>query len=233
MSDVSRKDARQPPCCWRQRAWRLRYSRQINPRRPSGVFQPPCSLRRGRAGEVRAGSIPFAPSYSPPPSKRGRAERRTHDASAASCAVKTSARVSHHESTGHIRRSARSGFFGLLRALPGNALGLTPSSPRYVTCARSGTGRGGPDSVRDHTTWADAQRRCTWGESPPRSASRSVVRQPMVCASRFAGVRTHPLYKECASPRACALNTHRRPDAAASTASRPATSDDREPPLVE
>lgn len=128
---------------------------------------------------------------------------------------------SHHESTGHIRRSARSGFFGLLRALPGNALGLTPSSPRYVTCARSGAGRDGPDSVRDHTTWADAQRRCKWGESPPRSAPRSVVRQPMVRASRFAGVRTHPLYKECASPQTCALDTRRRPDAGAITASPP------------
>lgn len=70
------------------------------------------------------------------------------------------------------------------------------------------------------------------GGSLPRSAPRNVVRQPMVCASRFSGVRTHPLYKECASPRACALDTRRRPDAAASTASRPATSDDREPLLV-
>ena len=42
------------------------------------------------------------------------------DASAASCAMKTSARVSHHESAGDIRRSARSGFNGLLRALPGD-----------------------------------------------------------------------------------------------------------------
>jgi len=36
----------------------------------------------------------------------------------------------------------------------------------------------GADRIsQDHTTWADAQRRCKWGESPPRSASRSVARQ--------------------------------------------------------
>ena len=142
---------------------------------PQACFNRPVLYGAGAPERCARVFTPFAPWSSPPPSKRGRAERRTHDASAASCAVKTSARVSHHESTGHIRRSARGGFFGLLRALPGNALGLTPSSPRYVTCARSGAGRGGPDSVRDHTTWADAQRRCKWGESPPRSAPRSVV----------------------------------------------------------
>ena len=50
----------------------------------------------------------------------GRAERRTRDASAASCAVEWEAHErSHHESTGSIRRSARSGFHGLLRTAPG------------------------------------------------------------------------------------------------------------------
>ena len=39
--------------------------------------------------------------------------------------------------------------------------------------------------------------------TPVRTAQRG--RQPMVCASRFAEVRTHPLYKECTSPLACAL----------------------------
>lgn len=67
--------------------------------------------------------------------------------------------------------------------------------------------------------------------APVRTAQRG--RQPMVRASRFAGVRMHPLYKECTSPRACALDTRRQPDAGAIAASRPATSDDQGPPLVE
>jgi hypothetical protein len=53
------------------------------------------------------------------PLERGRAERRTLDASAASCAMKTSTRVSHHGHAGCVRRSARDGFHGLLRVLPG------------------------------------------------------------------------------------------------------------------
>jgi hypothetical protein len=95
---------------------------------------------------------------------------------------------------------------------PANTRRLSPSSPRYVTCARSEAGRGGPDSVRDHTTWADAQRRCRWGESPPRSAPRSVVvsrwfaphaspspRAPFVQGMRLAGLRpdTPPSVRRC------------------------------------
>ena len=52
-------------------------------------------------------------------SEKGRAERRTLDAPAASCAMKTSTRVSHHGHAGCVRRSARDGFNGLLRVLPG------------------------------------------------------------------------------------------------------------------
>ena len=136
-------------------------------------------LDRGTASAGHGLALPRRVSTSelwgtPSPSGGGRAERRTPDASAASCAMKASARVSHHESTGQIRRSARGGFFGLLRALPGNGRSLTPSSPRYFRLP-VGARKSSPDFGKDHTTWAGAPGRCRWGESPPRPAPRSVV----------------------------------------------------------
>jgi len=122
----------------------------------------------------------FAGSASPS-SRRGRAERRTQGASAASCASVESARVRHHESTGYIRRSARGGFVGLLRALPGgDSSALVRHRRSTLTSAlrskRVTTHRlDASDGHRDHTIWAGAQRRCQWGASPPRFAPRSVV----------------------------------------------------------
>jgi hypothetical protein len=71
-------------------------------------------------GLDRAAGLPASRQSNVPPSlTRGRAERRTLSASAASCAVKTSTRVSHHGHAELVRRSARDGFHGLLRGLPG------------------------------------------------------------------------------------------------------------------
>ena len=115
---------------------------------------------------------------------------------------------------------------------PANARRLSPSSPRYrdlrpVRGRQGRTGfRKGPHDLGRRAKAMQMGRIST----PVCTAQRG--RQPMVCASRFTGVRAHPLYKECASLRACALTLRLRSDAAASTASRPATSDDREPPLV-
>ena len=137
---------------------------------------PPCSLRRGRAGEVRARDVPVrAIAKSPALATRARG---TPDAG---CVRSLACKSEKHTSEVTTKAPDTSGvphavdFSACFVLSPANTRRLSPSSPRYVTCARSGAGRGGPDSVRDHTTWADAQRRCRWGESPPRSAPRSVV----------------------------------------------------------
>jgi len=75
----------------------------------AGVFRRPCCLRRGGAVTLLTFSAPFEGARN-----AGRAMRPQPHAQS-----KTSARVRHHESTGQIRRSARGGFIGLLRALPG------------------------------------------------------------------------------------------------------------------
>lgn len=74
-------------------------------------------------------SFPFLPS-----SSRGRTERRTRDASAASCAkIKKHTRGSRHEDTGHARRSVRGAFAGLLRE-------QGPRRPTHVCWATDGGG---------------------------------------------------------------------------------------------
>jgi hypothetical protein len=85
-----------------------------------------------------------------------------------------SARVSHHGRTGYIRRSARGGFVGLLRALPGSDSSAwvrhrRPMLTSPLRLKRTATHRlDASDGHRDHTTWAGAQSRCRWGASPPR-----------------------------------------------------------------
>ena len=63
-------------------------------------------------------------------SNQGRRECRTLGASAATCAVVESTRVSHHGHAGNVRHSPRNGFNGFLRALPGDRAFLPPSPPR-------------------------------------------------------------------------------------------------------
>ncbi len=141
-----------------------------------------------------------------------------------------SARVSHHGRTGYIRRSARDGLPACFVLSPANARRLSPSSPRYFGPAVAGTRRAVRIS-QDHTTWAGAQRRCRWDASPsrphraaPSSAATKIPHAPPAL-ERALCTRRAPAF------RACALRPSFRPDAAASTASRPANRDDRETPL--
>ena len=141
-----------------------------------------------------------------------------------------SARVRHHGRTGHRPAFRAQWASGLLRALPGNGRNLTPSSPRYFGPAVAGTRRAVRIS-QDHTTWAGALRRCRWGISPPRphraassSAATKIPHAPPALERTLCTRRALAF-------RACALRPSFRPDAAASTASRPANRDDRETPL--
>jgi hypothetical protein len=77
---------------------------------------------------------------------RGRRESRVSDAPAASCANVESTRVSHYRHTGSIRPSLRSGFNGLLRALPGDRALLSPSPAENSASLTPASGR------QDHTT---------------------------------------------------------------------------------
>jgi hypothetical protein len=88
-------------------------------------------------------------------------------------------------------------------------------------------------SRREHATWADARSDVSEAHvRPGRIAQRG--RQPKVRSpQRFSAPRTHPLYKARVLNAGSRLKTLcLRPDAAASTASRPAYRDDREPPLL-
>lgn len=140
------------------------------PRRtsPPDMLHRPCCLTG--AGAPTAGRGRGTGPVAPRP-KRGRAERRTKDASAASCARQTSARVSHHgapKTSGvpHARWAS-----GLLRALPRGVvrLGSSPSglsgSDANVETLPPAAGRragapsiGASDGRRNHTSWAGAQR---------------------------------------------------------------------------
>ena len=132
----------------------------------------------------------------PSPPLRGRAERRTLDASAASCAAKTSTRVSHHGHAELVRRSARSGFHGLLRLLPGERsldgsplqLWRWPSSPKRQERLDAATWRkddapGSRDLGRPQDTAA------VTGQPPAREQTPArIERRPAATASRPAVV---------------------------------------------
>ena len=90
----------------------------------------------------------------------------------------------------------------MLRALPGgDSSALVRHRRSMLTSAlrlkRTATHRlDASDGHRDHTTWADAQRRCQWGASPPRSAPRSVVvRARMTAHGALAMEETRPAAK--------------------------------------
>jgi len=139
-------------------------------------------------------------------------------ASAASCAIKTSARASHHESTGHIRRSARDGFFGLLRALPGNGRSLTPSSPRYLLAPGRAARKSSPDFGRT-TRLGPARKAMRKGRISTRShraalssvEGRALTRHRLLSAPsvRDARSRTGPAPWALSSARRCRV--HRIP----------------------
>jgi hypothetical protein len=125
------------------------------------------------------------------PPNRGRTERRMRDASAASCAIKTSARASHHGYVGHIRRSARGEVMACFASPPVSVAGTTVSRRR------------GPPR-QDHATWAirrsDAVRRLSSTPSadlhrlPVRSISdnRTLRREPPHPAPRQVTIASRP-----------------------------------------
>jgi hypothetical protein len=118
----------------------------------------------------------------------------------------------------------------LLRALPGNGRNLTPSSPRYFhepvghTKEQSGfrrTTRLGPARTGD----ANGAHLRPGSHRAASSPARTEVPHAPPALERTLCTR------RALALRACALRPSFRPDAAASTASRPADRDDREPPL--
>ncbi len=100
---------------------------------------------------------------------RGHRECRTLGASAATCALVESARVSHHGHAGNVRHSPRNGFNGFLRALPGDRALLPPSSPRSLLLKNLTPASG----RQDHTTSPSASGALVFGtirihRIPPR-----------------------------------------------------------------
>ena len=82
------------------------------------------------------------------------------------------------------------------------------------------------------TRLGPARKGVATGRISTPAATRSAVVSFRSAASRYCRFPTRPLYKERVILRARALATFRRPDAAASTASRPASHDDRDTPLI-
>jgi hypothetical protein len=147
--------------------------------------------------------------HEPCPSKdRGRRESRVSDAPAASCTKVESTRVRNHRLTGSIRLSLHNGFNGFLRALLGDRAFLPPSLCGYWRCPR-------PGRAWHASTKLDA----SVGASGPHDFTvRDIVVRLHACES-------------LTIPKDRALQPRPRTDAVASTASRPAFRDDREPPL--
>jgi hypothetical protein len=127
---------------------------------------------------------------------RGRGECRVPVAPAASRAVKKGTRVSHHRFTGTPGIPARNGFNGFLRALPGDRAWLSPSSRGY----------GWPDPVGP--------------TSPPRDLTPASRRQDHTTSPSAASISRQLLIAHGPKP---ALRSPRAQNAAASTASRPAS----------
>jgi hypothetical protein len=206
------------------------------------VQNRPCCLRRGGAVAFSGTNGQQPARASPSASKeRGRAERRTHDAPAASC-VKLSfghTRFSHHENT-DTSGVPHAMVFAACFACP-------PVGESFVTHRYRGlTGQAPPPvrkacvpvpcyGVRHHagsTRLGPTREAMSVRRISAPAASHSVVVSLGSGLSRFSGGRT-PLRKRkhpCSglAPSSPSL----RPDAAASTASRPAYRDDREPPLL-
>ena len=162
---------------------------------------------------------------SPSPEKRARGTPDAPIASAAPCAKVESTRVSSprsHRTDPAFRARWAS---GLLRALPGGDSSALVRHRRsmltsWLRLKRTATHRlDASDGHRDHTTWAGAQRqRGGVHLHPGRTAQRRRPREDD--GSRHPRHGGDPPFRQTPAP-----------NAAASTASRPADRDDRETPL--
>ena len=170
---------------------------------PSSIFKQHVVCRRSFVANTASRSRrAFRASFAinlPPSAIRGRGERRAPLAPAASCALCIGRKhTSNNEYPGITRRSRTQWFYGLLRALPGDRALLPPSSNGLRSCPRPV----GPTNLRELDT--------SIGVSEPHdfTVRSNIVRQHAADCSQ--------------AVRRPALPPRVTPDAAASTASRPA-----------
>jgi hypothetical protein len=223
-------DTRRRSCSLRQRAWRLRHSRKKQSAPVSRHAKPPLFFpARGRRRSFRP-----APSFEEGARNAGRTMRPQPRVQDEFWTHEIQSPRKHRIA----RRSARGGFCGLLRMSPGGR-----SFDTHRWCGPGGAAfpkEGFADramlwreaSRREHATWADARSDASRAHlRPGRIAQRG--RQPKLrYPQRFPGLE-RTLCGACVSIRGSRpQDLMLRPDAAASTASRPAYRDDREPPLM-
>jgi hypothetical protein len=159
---------------------------------PDSNFKQPGAIYFNHAFAISRRRAPEVCCILSPSEVRGRAERRVPDAPMGSCAGWGSRHTRlGHGYTGNIRRSARSGFNGLLRALPGDRHGFLSPSPIILRLRirRRNRRLDAHAGRQDHTTSPSAY--CVAGLKV-RYAQRRRQRFPRSCHG--------PLYKETTLP---------------------------------